>query len=202
LNNYLKKYFCRQRKSGGVGDPGFTLMEIMVVMVMISIISAMMFTNFRVPSKSATARKQTISVVLSDIRRVQSQALSGNRFQGVAVCGFGIHYVSNTSYLIYSKPPLLGSCSAFTTRNYQSSNDISVQSANLSNSNMKFVSQFADVYFEMPDPKTYVNNVPLSATPNNPASTVISIGLQEQADCSSLPCNTITIYNSGKIDSD
>ncbi len=201
MNNYPKKYFNGGKKISGVGDSGFTLIEIIIVMVMISIISAIIFTNFRFPSKNATARKQTASVVLSDIRKVQSLALSGSRFQGTVICGYGIHYVSTTSYLIYSKPPAAGGCSAVSTRNYQSLDDILVESASLLNPNMKFMAQFADVYFEMPDPKTYVNNIPLSATPNSPASTVISIGLQEQVDCGSAPCDTLTIYNSGKIDS-
>lgn len=201
MNNYLKKYSRGGKKNGGIGDPGFSLLEIIVVMVMISIISGVIFTNFRFPSKSATARKQTASVVLSDVRKIQSLALSGSRFQGTVVCGYGIHYVSTISYLIYSKPPAAGSCNAVLTRNYQPLNDILVQSAGLLNPNMKFMAQFADVYFEMPDPKTYVNDVPLSLTPNNPASTVVSIGLQGQADCGSAPCDTIIIFNSGKIDS-
>lgn len=201
LNNYLKKYFCVGKKTGIVGDPGFTLLEMMMVMSMIAIISGVIFANFRFPSKNASARKQTSSVVLSDIRKAQSFALSGSRFRGSVVCGYGIHYVSVNSYLIYSKTPPAGGCANTPSRNYQSPGDILVESANLLNPNMKFMSQFADVYFEMPDPITYVNSVPLSANPSSPASTMISIGLNDQVDCGSAPCDTITIFNSGKIDS-
>lgn len=180
---------------------GFTLLEVMVVIVIISVISGVIFTNFRMPSKNATARKQTTSVILSDIRRAQSMTFSGSQFKGSVVCGYGVHYVSSTSYLMYAKlPPLVGGCRLVATRNYQALIDSLVQEISLINPYMKFMTQFSDVFFEAPDPKVYVNNVPLSLTPNNPDSTVISIGLQDQINCSTSPCDTLKIYNSGKID--
>lgn len=161
----------------------------------IAVLSSALLFNFGTSAKNKTARLQTASVVASDVRRAQSMALSGVRFRGNIVCGYGIHYVNSVTYLIYAKPlPASGLCSSVSTRNYQAS-DFTVEIKRLSNKNMEFRSAFSDIFFESPDPKTYINNV-FSLT--NPPET-ITIQRVGQASCGGKTCAKIEIYTSGLI---
>lgn len=151
--------------------------------------------NFRSSPKSQVARSQTAAVIVSDIRRVQSMASAGSRFQGNIVCGYGIQYVDNVSYRLYAKSvPASNPCSSIGNRNFQTG-DLIVEIKNLTNSNMEIRSAFSDIFFEPPDPKTYINN---KSALNDP-STAIFIQLKGQSDCLSQPCTQITIYPSGQI---
>ncbi len=177
---------------------GFSLIEMLVVTALISTFSVVLILNFRASSTNQAARTQTASVFLSEIRNAQSSALSGSRYQGSLVCGYGIHYVDATSYYIYAKPvPTLpsGPCSSVSTRNYQSGDPI-IKTNALINVNMEIRSSFYDIFFEPPDPKTYINND--SALSGSPA--IITIQLKGQVSCDSSSCTQITVYPSGKID--
>src|SRR3989344_3790670 len=175
---------------------GFSIVELLVVSAIIATFSVVLILNFRASPASKIARVQTASVVLSDIRRDQSFALSGSRFQGGLVCGYGIHYIDSTSYLIYAKEASLsGPCSSVTTRNYQSG-DLIAETKILINANMEFRSSFYDIFFESPDPKTYINNT--SSLTTVPAT--ITIQLKDQQNCAQGTCTKIEIYTSGQID--
>lgn len=174
---------------------GFSIIELMIVTAIVSTFSVVLILNFRASSTNQTARTQTASVVLSEIRNAQSSALSGSQYQGKSVCGYGVHYVDATSYYIYAKPvPVPNPCSSFSTRNYVAS-DIIVKNDALTNSNMKFNSSFQDIYFEPPNPKTYIDN-----DFSLGKSTAIVIQPTNQADCSQKPCTQITVFTSGQID--
>jgi len=175
-------------------NKGFSLVEVLIATVIIAILSAALLFNFGTSAKNRTARIQTASVVVSDIRRAQSMALSGARFNENAVCGYGIHYLSSNTYQIYAKAIPAGGCSTVSTRNYQTG-DLIVEVKKLVNKNMEFRSSFPDIFFESPDPKTYINN---SASLTDPPIT-ITIQLVGQASCSGQTCTKIEIYTSGRI---
>jgi hypothetical protein len=122
-------------------------------------------------------------------------ALAGTRFGGNVVCGYGVHYYSSNTYYIYSKPPPPTGCSTVLTRNYQDG-DLVVESKELTNPNMEFRSIFSDIFFESPDPKTYINN---SALLTDPQAT-ITIQRVGQANCGGQTCTRIEVYTSGRID--
>ena len=168
---------------------GFSLVELIVVMTIVAVLSTTLLLNFRVSATSATARRQTAQIVIGNIRRAQSMAIVGSS----AVCGYGIHLVSPTSYIIYTRPLSAGACrSDLASRNYDSAGDSIVTAYSLSNPNMAFVGPaFSDIYFELPEPKTYIGN---NSLPN--VSTAISIAPTGK------PSTTITVYTSGKIDID
>ena len=174
---------------------GFSVIELLVISAIIATFSVVLILNFRSSPKTRVARNQVAAIIVSDIRRVQSMAVAGNRYQGNVVCGYGIEYVSNVSYRLYAKPvPAAGPCSSVSTRNYQAG-DLIVETKNLTNSNMEIRSSFSDVFFEPPDPKTYINNNPALNGP----TTVISIQLKGQTNCAQQSCTQITIYPSGQI---
>ncbi|MBI2063346.1 MAG: type II secretion system protein [Candidatus Yanofskybacteria bacterium] len=181
-----------------MNNRGFTIIELLVISAIIATFSVVLIFNFGVSPESETARDQTASVILSDIRRAQSMALSGSRFQGNLTCGYGVHYLDQNSYSIYAKVvPVSGLCSSVITRNYQAG-DMVVETKKLINSNMEIRSAFLDVFFEPPDPKVYLNNsYSLSASP-----TVITVQLKNQQNCDQSTCTDISIYGSGQIDSE
>lgn len=173
-----------------------------MVTAIIATLSVALLFNFGTTARSKTARRQVASIIASDIRRAQSMALSGTRFNGNIVCGYGIKYLSKTSYLIYAKTvPVSGSCASVSTRNYQTSPpaDFIVESKAISNVNMEmeFRSDFSDIFFESPDPKTYINNSALLTDP--PTMTTITIQRLNQASCGGQTCTKIEIYTSGQI---
>lgn len=179
-----------------MNNRGFTIIELLVISAIIATFSVVLILNFRSSPTSKTARVQTASVVLSDIRRAQSLALSGSRYQGNLVCGYGFHYVNPTSYFIYVKTvPVSGPCSSVATHNYQSGDPIT-ENKILINTNMEFRSSFNDIFFEPPDPKTYINN---KSSLNIPPAT-LTIQLKNQNNCAQNTCTEINVFTSGQID--
>lgn len=141
------------------------------------------------------------------------------------VCGYGIQYsglntnyatfdpnntaATGNSYIIYGKlKPGIGesaSCSTISTRNYVHGSDFIVQKIILANSNMDIKSSCVqgaertfnntDIFFEPPDPKTYINNTSSLAA----QSVDIMIKVKPNSNCNS-PSAVIQVNTSGSID--
>ncbi|MBI2063839.1 MAG: type II secretion system protein [Candidatus Yanofskybacteria bacterium] len=175
---------------------GFSIIELLVITAIIATFSVVLILNFRSSPTSRTAREQTASVILSDVRRAQSLALSGSRYQGNLVCGYGVHYINPTSYLLYAKAvPASGPCFSVATRNYQAGDPI-VETKILINVNMEIRSVFDDVFFEPPDPKTYIDDeFDLEGSPST-----ITVQLKGQQNCGQKSCTKVVIYPTGQID--
>lgn len=182
----LQRGLARQAMS-----EGFTLIELLILVAFVGIFSTILIIDLRGSSTSASVLERAALAVIADIRKSQSQALAGLTFQGSAVCGYGVHYVDQTSYLLYAGG---GAICGSTNRNYQSGQDLVVQTVKLIESNVELKASFADIFFEPPDPKTFLNN---SSSPTNPPIT-ISIGFKNMA-CPTY-CKTISVFPSGKID--
>ncbi len=179
-------------------DRGFTLVEILVVTAIIATLSVALLFNFGTTARNRTARSQVASVIVSDVRRAQSMALSGTRFSGNVVCGYGIHYIDHITFLLYAGVDEgLPTCQA-ANHNYQAGIDSIVEIKKLINPNIEFRSSFFDIFFESPDPKTYINNnASLTSPPTTTAITIQRIG---QGACS-IPqtCAQIDVYTSGQV---
>lgn len=186
-------------RTGTKSNEGFTLIELVVVVAIMATLSTVLFFNFRSASTGKTARNQVTSLIQSDIRRAQTMTTSSTQFNGAIVCGFGIHYVSATSYIIYAGAvggsPL--NCTN-ADKNYNAAGlgaDSIVQTITLQNPKFNIKSSFLDIFFEPPDPKTYINrNSALNASP-----TIISVGVIGQA-CGGGNCTNLTVKTSGAID--
>lgn len=161
-------------------------------MAILALLSGALVYNFRSSGTSTNARVQTASVVMSDIRSAQSMAISGTQYQGSAVCGYGVRYFSPTQYQIFAQLKV-GTCPS-ARRTYLGGVDPIVATKKLINANMSFtMPPFYDIYFELPDPKTYVRGIGLAA---GPISTTINIVVTGTVS----PATKITVSNSGKID--
>lgn len=176
----------------GIGTAGFTLVEVIVYAVLIGILFVALLLNLRGAQTNKSFLDRAANGIISELRRAQIMAISGLNFQGSAVCGYGVHYVDPDTYLIYAGGEAV--CGT-ANRNYQGGSDFSVQTIKILENNVEFKSSFNDVFFEPPDPKTFINNsFSLSSGP-----LAVSIGFKNQI-CPA-GCKTINIHPSGKIDS-
>lgn len=173
---------------------GFSLVELLVVSAIIATLSVVFIFNFRGSASNKSAVNQAAAVVASDIRRVQSMATSAARYNGSLVCGFGLHYLDNTSYLIYAESSG-AACTTPAARKYQNGDGV-VENRKLTNPNIEIKSSFLDVFFEPPDPKVAIDgNVSLT---NSPTQTTITVGPKGSA-CGGGVCTNIVVNTSGAI---
>ncbi|MFH1769449.1 MAG: prepilin-type N-terminal cleavage/methylation domain-containing protein [Parcubacteria group bacterium] len=173
-------------------NSGFSMMELIIVMAIIAIISTLMIVNFRGASRTKTAQKQIASIVLSDIRKMQSFALAGSQYDGNSVCGYGIHYEDQQTYVLYAGRPDGNDCS-FADRNYESGWDYIVDTEKLKNNNIEFEDSFFDIFFESPHPITYIDG-------DIVISPAIMTFRTKDTVCGVDQCTSIVITLAGKLD--
>lgn len=178
---------------------GFSLVELLVVLTIVSSLSLVLVFNLRSSKTNLTARHQISSVIIADLRRAQSLALSGVRYQGQLVCGYGIYRLDSDRYILYAGAPEGGgpTCAA-ANRNYQSGIDFVVDTIRVDNTYLAISGpvggSFNDIFFESPDPKVYINNA-------QSLTSSADIYVVNQGEiCSSANCTTLTVYGSGRID--
>jgi len=137
---------------------GFSLIELMVVSTIIGILSVTVIFNFR-GSGNRTALIQARQQFMSDLRRAQSMATSSTRVGGQVRCGFGVYYVDSSLYGIYTGPESQTTDCSAENKNYEVGRDSVYQGISLVSGNIEFLSSFPDIFFEPPDPKTYIDNM-------------------------------------------
>lgn len=79
---------------------GFSLMELMMVIVIISIMTAVIIANLN-STKSNAAFQTSTREIASAIKLAQSYALQGKTEGGTTPCGFGFVFIDSTHYQIY-----------------------------------------------------------------------------------------------------
>jgi hypothetical protein len=123
-------------------------------------------------------------------------ALAGTVWRGASRCGYGIHF-TGTVYTIYAGPvseldPVSG-LSKCTEANYGfANNGGTVRQGFLSNATISIVAPNPDIFFEPPDPKTYILGSGGAKT------TTISVR-RNAASCPSVDCRVINVTTSGQI---
>jgi len=161
---------------------GFTLIEMIVVMAIIVTLSTLVLANYR-DGQKRYALAQSAQQLASDLRRIQNMAMNGVDLISPRR-GYGIYLQEGeTDYLIYSD----GNASLF----FQPSDELievinladNVEIINISTTNNK-----ADIYFESPDPITYIKNSV------NPDTVTITLGMDNFADT-----ETVTVTLAGVI---
>ena len=174
-------------------NKGFTLVEVAVVAAITGFITTFMLVNFQ---RSRIDLTLTANEFVGSLRLAQTRALASARHDtgtGLKIrCGYGIHYISPTSYALYVGPDAASvNCSAL-NKNYDGADTIILTSVFI-DARVEFKSIFNDIFFEPPDPKTYINNDSTLGLPPQ-AITLGKIGGTCPADC-----KTINVYTSGKI---
>ena len=168
---------------------GFTLIEILVVAGIAGFIATTVIINF---SRTRLDLNETANILVSDMRNAQAQAASSVKYGGVLRCGYGIRYIDSVSYAVYAGPSTASTDCTAQNRNF-GAEDIVSSTKNFLDTRVEFKSSFNDIFFEPPDPKTYLNNNAALGL-----SQIITIG-KINGSCPS-NCKTIIIYTSGKID--
>lgn len=168
---------------------GFTLIEVLVVAAITVIITGFLIANF---SRSRVDLNQVALTTVDAIREAQSQALSGSLLRGTYRCGYGIHFESS-SYLLYAGPDSATVDCKTTDRNYNPGVDVVVRQAFLPSNVLEFVLPVPDIFFEPPNPTTYIGDS--SAAGLSATITIHRAGAQ----CPSVDCRVISVSTSGRI---
>ena len=181
---------------------GFSIPELITVIIIISLITALVFANYKKGQK-LYALEQATQKVASDIRRAQAKAIAGEEYPVTPPdehCGYGITQDSSSpgdTYILYAG--VKSNCSSgLGTRNYQPGPDGEVEIIELPKSEIiEFTGVgFNDIFFEPPDPKTYINNQALPPV----AETIIKIHIiGKGTNCGEEGVRCITVKNTGLI---
>lgn len=185
MKNYLKR-----------GESGFTLLEVVIYAVLLGFFSTIITLNFGGARTNALLERIAYGII-SDLRRAQNLTVAGvtipqpSPSPSIIACGYGLRYLDSETYAIYAGNE--ANCST-ANRNYQGGQDLTVQTIKIPDNIVELKSSFNEIFFEPPDPKTYLNNSSsLSGLP-----ITITLGFKSK-NCPA-NCKTITIFPSGKID--
>lgn len=170
---------------------GFSLIEILVVSAVIIILTTVLLTML---ARSRVDLTQGVNMVTGTVRLAQEKTLASTKYNASILCGYGVHYIDSSHWGSYAGPVAsLVVCSAI-NRNYGPPEDILLDSQTFTDRRIEFVAPFSDVFFEPPDPKTYLNN---SAALNQPP---LAIQIRIVGGTCPQDCKTINVYPSGKIE--
>jgi prepilin-type N-terminal cleavage/methylation domain-containing protein len=175
-------------------NKGFTLVEVAVVATITGLISTFMLINFQ---RSRIDLNLTSNEFTQSLRSAQNKALASARYDSGAGpkirCGYGIRYISPTSYSTYVGPDAASvNCSAL-NKNFDAADFVTATRV-FTDARVEFKSPFTDIFFEPPDPKTYINNDSTLGLPPQ-AITIGKIGGTCPSDCT-----TLYVHTSGKIE--
>lgn len=86
-------------------NAGYTLVELLIVVAIISAMSAASFSNYGIGRKNAVLRQETQKVVL-DLRRAQNMAMNVSQLSSSEIPsgGYGVHFdiSSSDAFIIYA----------------------------------------------------------------------------------------------------
>ena len=166
---------------------GFTLVELIVSIFIISLLSTAMLLNYRTGQEGAVLNRAA-AFFETDLRRAQNLAVASSEFEGVIPCGYGLHFLDSRNYSLYVGRPS-PSCT-LSNRNFESGPDAIYQNIKVIEQSAVFKSSFSDIFFEPPDPATFINN-----NRSIGVSTAVEICLEVNL----AKCRTLTIDTAGRI---
>lgn len=177
---------------------GFTLIEMLIVMAIVALISGALILNFRESSRTKNTLQRGSLFIASSVRQAQVMSSASTKFSGQTPCGYGFHYDSSQAMpIIFFRQKTGQNCSQ--SRLFNPSIDIEHSKARMPDSILEIKAPiFKDIYFQPPDPKTYINNV----DPYDPSAveTQLLIGFKDRPCSSSPGCKKVTVYPTGRIE--
>lgn len=177
--------------SNGSSNSGFTMVEVLIVATIVALTFSFMAISF---SRNRVDLDQTINVFISDVKNAQVEAAASTKYEGRIRCGYGVRFITADSYAIYVGPDAEApnDCSTY-NRNF-GSGDTDIKIVTFSNPKVEFKNNFSNIFFEPPQPYTYINNV----FSYGQASQPIIFG--EKGGSCPAQCKTIYVHPSGKIE--
>ena len=171
---------------------GFTLIEVMAVIAIISIMTAILLVSFD-GTKKQTNLDNASRQFVTDLSFLQKSALSGTVPPGVtgSVCGHGLHRTGSGGYefFVIEKSEVSNDCTETSySRTYDSSRD-SIYGTKVFEKGVILENSAQDLYFEVPHAKVYYNNsianapYTLSLDGENLSVCVTASGEIKEGDC-------------------
>jgi type II secretory pathway pseudopilin PulG len=161
-----------------------------IIIAIIGILATSLVLNFRAGSRQ-TALRQVAQQVASDLRETQSFALASRRYGGQTRCGYGLHYVDRNTYQVYVGPDSQVVNCDNTNKNFTAGDDQIVETIKIIDSQIEFDGPFPDIFFEPPDPTTYIDDKDLTES-TDPAQIVLITATGDT--------KTVLVYPSGLVE--
>ncbi|MBI2003634.1 MAG: type II secretion system protein [Parcubacteria group bacterium] len=169
-------------------NKGFTLIEVLVATFIIGVLSTVILLNFRTGQDQASLTRSAAAFE-TEIRKAQNLAVASSELGGSIPCGYGLHYIDNRTYSLYAGIADAANCQA-SNHNFQPGTDSVYQNLKIIEQRAVFKNSFSDIFFEPPDPATYINNSRAAG-----ASTVIELCLETDLTV----CRNLTVDTAGRI---
>lgn len=178
---------------------GFTLVEVIIVAGITGFITTFLLINF---SRTRINFAEETNIFISKARIAQTKTASSAKFKNSIRCGYGVRYINNRSYAIYAgENASVLNCST-QTKDYNptggADNDADFEIATFADPRIEFKTVFRAIYFEPPDPKTYI--IDSGGTVHGEANYSLGITIGKIGGTCPQDCKTITIFTSGKIE--
>jgi len=184
---------------------GFTMIEALVIGVFTVLFATFLIVRFSA-SQLHTDRLRFANLLAADIRDMQIWAATSRVLDsdGSLRCGYGIHRKDTKVFYLYAGPDVGDVECATHDRGYNEGGpqeDTVIKTVNISDRSLRFPVDFPDIFFEPPDPKTFVcmtNPCDADDTElNDPPGEII---IKNEGSICPNNCTTIYVYTSGKIE--
>lgn len=178
---------------------GFTLVEVLVVASITGFITTFLLVNF---SRTRINFIESTQNFIARVRIAQDKANQSALYNGDIRCGYGIKYLSNQSFGVYVGENSSTTDCSLANKDYNPSgdpdNDVLLETINFADSRVEFKNTFRAIFFEPPDPSTYIvdSSGVVHGEPNYTQQIVIGrVGVNCPTDC-----KTVYVSTSGKIE--
>lgn len=178
---------------------GFTLLEVLIVAAITGFITTFLLINF---SRTRINFNEEANTFISKVRISQTRTASSARFNNSIRCGYGVRYINSQSYAIYVGENASALDCSVQNKDYNPTggpdNDADIEVVNFADPKIEFKTVFRAIYFEPPDPKTFI--IDSGGTVHNEPNYSLSITIGKVGGTCPQDCKTINVSTSGKIE--